>query len=89
MCSTGQQPKMFLNPMSIGSGGQFSTPVQYPSSPQPTTMAPAVPPATPPAPAAPAPTTPASPKKPTAGAGTAGGAKIGNTFLQTLLRRGQ
>lgn len=85
MCSD-SQPKMFLNPMSIGSGGQFSTPVQYPSNPQATAAAPAVsPPIPPPAPTPPVTTLPVSPGKPKAGSGT----QIGNGLIQSMLRRTQ
>lgn len=86
MCSD-SQPKMFLNPMSIGSGGQFSTPVQYPSNPQPTAAAPGVSPPipAPAAPATPSATTPTNPAKPKIGGGT----KVGTSLLESMMRRSQ
>jgi hypothetical protein len=88
MCSNSQQPKMFLNPMSIGSGGEFSTPTQYQSNPQATAAASPVapPPVAPVAPAAPATAAPANPAKPKTKTGTL---QIGSNLLQQMTRRAQ
>lgn len=90
MCSDSQQPKMFMNPMSVGSSGQTSTPLQYPSSAQPTTSAPPTGAATV-APPTPPPPTPAVPAVPNNGAPSlGGGVTISNPIIAKLLasRRG-